>query len=95
MTPSVTTDVPSSYRSNELDIEIFLVNFLECTQSVVQCLGSALVSGWYQTASSATAKFGKTLQIRICGSGTPYEQDPEHGPSSGPRQLYSLDTVFG
>jgi hypothetical protein len=29
MTPSITTDVPSSYRSNELDIEIFLVNFVE------------------------------------------------------------------
>src|SRR5215203_2645116 len=26
---SVTTDVPSSYRSNELDLEIFLVIFLE------------------------------------------------------------------
>jgi hypothetical protein len=36
MAPSVTTDVPSSYRSNELDIEIFLVNILECTQSIVQ-----------------------------------------------------------
>ena len=36
MAPSVTTDVPSSYRSNELIIEIFLVNLLECTQSVVQ-----------------------------------------------------------
>jgi hypothetical protein len=29
MAPSVTTDVPSWNRSNELDIEIFLVNFLE------------------------------------------------------------------
>ena len=31
----------------------------------------------------------------ICRSGTPYEQDLDLTPSSGPRQLYSLDTVFG
>jgi hypothetical protein len=35
-----------------------------------------------------------TCKIRVCRSGTPYEQDPEHRTSSGPRQLYSLDTVF-
>jgi hypothetical protein len=39
-----------------------LANFGERIQSVVQCLGSALVSGWCQIGASATAKFEKYLQ---------------------------------
>ena len=37
-------------------------DFQESTQSEVRCLGSALVSGWCQIASSATTKFEKYLQ---------------------------------
>jgi transposase len=36
-----------------------------------------------------------TCKIRICRSGTPYEQDPEHRLTLGPRKLYSLSTIFG
>jgi hypothetical protein len=50
---------------------------------------------WCQIASPDTAKFEKPCKSSICRSGTPYEQDLEHMPSLGPRQLYSLDTVFG
>jgi hypothetical protein len=36
-----------------------------------------------------------TCKTAVSRSGTPYEQDPEHRLSLDPRQLYSLDTVFG
>jgi hypothetical protein len=62
MAPSVTTDVPSSYRSNELDIEIFLVNILECTQSVVQLFRERVGVRLVSNRSPDTAKLGKTLQ---------------------------------
>ena len=64
-------------------------------QSLVRRIGSALVSGWCQIGSCTPAVFEKSLQKRVCRSGTPYEQDLDHTPSLGPRQLYSLDTVFG
>jgi hypothetical protein len=52
MAPSVTTDVPSWNRSNELDIEVFLVNFLgrRKDENVLRCpacgRGLVAVSAW-------------------------------------------------
>jgi hypothetical protein len=54
---------------------------------------------WYQVGVKSLRlrlpSSKNTCKIRICRSGTPYEQDLEHTLSLCPLQLYSLDTVFG
>src|SRR5215211_90927 len=71
--PSVTTPLYSTTVSKVLRGQYYgprertsenpiQAKFAERLQSVVRCLGSALVSGWCQIASSATAMFEKYLQ---------------------------------
>ena len=59
-----------------------------------ECVGVRLVSNRFNCACCTRKTPAKSGKIRVCRSGTPYEQDPKHEPSLSPRQLYSLDTVF-